>query len=70
MDCNLNVDTLSSVLRKVLVQELLGEQCANYEVFIAHTDLDYCLEANKFNQDGYYDSELGNTMPLVLAMAL
>ena len=67
---NLNVEMLSAILRKVYVKELLGEHRVDYEAFVAHTDLDYCAEANRFSQDHYYDSELGNTMPLALATAL
>ena len=66
----LNVQTLATILRQAFVRELLGERRVNYEPFVDHTDLDYCVEANRFKQDGYYNSELGNTMPLVLATAL
>ena len=41
----------------------------NYEAFILHTNLDYDTEANRFNEDHYFFSELGNTMPLALASA-
>ena len=65
-----NVETLSAILRQVYVRELLGEHHENYEDSVAHTDLDYCVEANRFTQDHYYNSELGNTMPLAIATAL
>lgn len=32
--------------------------------------MDYTVEANKFHDKGYFDSELGNTMPLALSTAL
>lgn len=66
----LNTESLSLMLRKVYVQELLGERLANYESFVSHTAIQYSTEASKFLQSGYYDSELGNTMPLALATAL
>jgi hypothetical protein len=33
-------------------------------------DVDFCMEANRFLQDGYFDSQLGNLMPLAMAEAL
>ena len=40
-----------------------------YECF-ASTESSFEVEATKFLQVGYYDSELGNTMPLAMANAL
>ena len=62
----LTVEILAGILRQVLVQELLGVHQPNYEAFVAHTKLDYVREASKFRQNKYYDSELGNVMPLAL----
>ena len=62
----LTVEILAGILRQVLVQELLGVHQPNYEAFVAHTNLDYVREASKFRQNKYYDSELGNVMPLAL----
>ena len=66
----LTVETLSATLRQVYVKELLGEHRVNYSPYIQHTDLNYDKEANRFANNHYFDSELGNTMPLALATAL
>ena len=42
----------------------------NYNPYIQHTDLNYDKEANRFANNHYFNSELGNTMPLALATAL
>ena len=64
------METLSATLRQVYVKELLGEHRVNYSPYIQHTDLNYDKEANRFANNHYFDSELGNTMPLALATAL
>ena len=64
------IEELSGGLRYVYVEELLGERRAQYEAFIAHTTLDFEKEAKRFQIDKFFDSELGNTMPLALATAL
>lgn len=56
---------MATKLRHVFVQELLGERRAHYEAFVTHTDLDYEREAIKFQERGYFDSELGNIMLLI-----
>ena len=55
------LEELSHKLREVYVRELLGKHRVQYEAFFAHTDLD---------ESNYFNSELGDTMPLVLATAL
>ena len=66
----LTVELLAKIQRRVFVQELLGERQTNYKAFVAHTSLDYVREANRFGERKYFDSELGNTMPLALCTAL
>ena len=66
---DVTVATLAGILREAFVRELLGERQSNYEAFVAHTNMDYTVEANKFCDKGYFDSELGNTMPLALSTA-
>ena len=66
----ITVERLSGQLREVYVAELLGERRAQYESFLPHSSFDYETEANRFRQDGYFNSELGDTMPLALATAL
>ena len=57
------------ILRQAYVKELLGDNRHLYEAFISHTDIDYTTKAQK-NLNPFYDSVLGNTMPLALSMAL
>ena len=69
-DEEIDVNQLSTILRQTYVKELLGERRAKYEVFVSHTNMNYEEEATKFQTDGFFNSELGNTMPLALATAL
>lgn len=66
----LGLEELSHKLREVYVRELLGDRRVQYEAFVAHTDLDYEEEANRFKESKYFNSDLGDTMPLALATAL
>ena len=50
--------------------EFVGDRRSKYEEFVEVGKFDYETEANKFRSDGFYDSELGNTMPLALCTAL
>ena len=63
------ISVLVSKLREVIVQEWLGPNRCEYEEFLT-MDTCYESEANKFLTDGYYDSELGNSMPLAMSNAL
>ena len=70
-DCTkVTLEDLSHKLRQAFVRELLGERRIHYEAFVAHTNFDYEEEAERFKDDKYFNSELGNTMPLTLATAL
>ena len=60
---------LASKLRELTVQEWLGQHRHKYECFTS-TESSFEVEATKFLQNGHYDSELGNTMPLAMANAL
>jgi hypothetical protein len=66
----LTVEAVTGKLPQVFVQEILGERRPEYEAFVSHTNLDYEKEASKFQERGYFDSELGNLMPLALSTAL
>ncbi len=55
-------------LSEVLVREWLGPNRTEYD-FVCDCDT-YDSEANKFLQDGYYASVLGDAMPLAMANAL
>ena len=58
---------LAMLLRQAYVKELLGDNHYLYEAFISHTDIDY---STVFLNPSFYDSVLGNTMPLALSTAL
>jgi hypothetical protein len=65
----LDIGSLLMRLRQAFVQEILGERHASYESFLTR-DLDYCTEASKFLQDGFYASSIGDLMPLAIATVL
>ena len=50
------------------MQEWLGPNRCDYECFVDNTE-EYDAEFRNFLQ-GYYNSDLGNTMPLAMANAL
>ena len=53
------------------MQEIVGERRESYErCIIQDRQTDYLSEANKFLQDGFYASVIGDTMPDALATAL
>ena len=62
-------NVLQENLRQVFVSEITGERKQHYKDFLTDVD-NYAQEARKFLDDGYYDSELGNLMPLAMAEAL
>ena len=62
--------TLALELRKIFVSELLGDHFPKYYSFMDMDVEDFRCEAHKFLCDGYYNSELGDVMPLALATAL
>ena len=66
----LSVEAVAIKLRHIFVNELFSERRANYEAFVTHTNIDYEREARMFLTNGYFDSELGNVMPLALSTAL
>ena len=69
IDDELGIGSLSMKLRQEFVQEILGEHREFYESFIP-SNLDYCTEASKFLQDGFYASSIGDLMPLAIATVL
>ena len=54
----------------IFVQEILGEQCLMYDNFMVIGETEFELEAQKFLQDGYYASNVGDIMPLAMANIL
>ena len=66
-DDDVTVSKVSSLLRNAHVHELLGERREQYEGFVAHCNFSYEEEAKRFSQSGFFQSELGNTMPLAVA---
>ena len=62
-------DNLSLRLRELFVSEITDERQQYYMDFIIG-EVDYCSEANKFLEIGYFDSQLGNLVPVAMATAL
>ncbi len=69
LSLNAPLTVLALKLRELIVQEWLGEHRYEYECFTS-TESSFEAEATNFLQNGHYDSELGNTMPLAMANAL
>ena len=58
------------VLRRLIVEEFFGPNWHVYEPFLVTSDVGYDKEARKFQQPGFYDSELGNCVPLAMSNIL
>lgn len=63
-------DNLATQLRQVFVNEIIGERRPQYESFITDFIANYETEAKKFFDNRYFDSQLGNLMPLAVSNAL
>ena len=59
---------LVTKLRQIFVSELTGEREHQYRDFV--TCMNYKEEAETFLMDGFYNSEVGNLMPLAMAESL
>ena len=59
-----------TVLRNLLVEEFLGQNRPVYEPFLVSSTETLHIEAQKFKDPGYYDSELGNCVPLAMSNIL
>jgi len=64
-----NVPALTAKLRQLFVDEILGEHRKMYEYFIQPID-DYVTESKRFLQDGFYNNDVGDLMPVAMATAL
>ena len=67
---DLNIEPLNQKLRKVFTEEILGENHQEYEQFLEPFVQNYEEEVHQFTTSGFYDSPIGNAMPLALATAL
>ena len=67
---DVSTQKISLLLRQAYVKELLGERRHQYEALVSDTDINYALEAQKFMDPTFYDSVLGDIMPLALSTAL
>ena len=63
-----NTNIISSKLRELTVQEWISHP-EEYQPFLG-VDHSLSYEASKFLHDGYFSSELGNSMPLAMANVL
>lgn len=61
---------LHKQLRQVFVHEVLGERRPTYVTFLEAGTVDFEIEAKRFLEDGYFNSVVGDLMPLALANAL
>jgi len=61
-DANTDIKQMATALRQTIVNKWLANP-SSYEPFLT-SGQDYKSEANAFLQDGYFASELGNSMPL------
>ena len=65
-----SLEPLTEKLRQIFFQELLGENRQEYQEFLAPFVHDYEKEMHHFTNTGFYDSPIGNAMPLALATTL
>ena len=61
---------LSQELRSLFVKELCGEKREHYRCFTTLQQDEYQEETSKFLVSGYFDSSIGNLMPLAMSNAL
>ena len=67
---NESMSTLPHKLRILFVHEVSGEKHERYRSFTTLLESEYRTETSKFLSDGYYDSCVGNLMPLSMANIL
>ena len=65
-----DTDTMVVALRKTFVTEILSQNQSLYNDFIPCDANDFVAEAQKFLESGYFNSMLGDLMPLAIATAL
>ena len=61
---------LSTVLRKAMVEELLGPKRPEYEAFLSPLVPNYELAVKCFLDQSFFNSPIGNAMPLAMARAI
>lgn len=66
---DINID-LPAVLRQTFVNELLGSRRQEYVEFLEPLVVNYEESVKCFLHDSFYDSPIGNAMPLAIATAL
>ena len=72
-DLSLTEETILSLphkLRLLFVQEISGAKQEHYRSFSTLLQSEYVTETSKFLEDGYYDSCVGNLMPLAMENVL
>ena len=67
--CTPKITDMTAKLRQLFVDEILGDHRTMYEHFVQPID-DYTTESKKFLQDGFYNSSVGDLMPVAMATAL
>lgn len=66
---NMTIPKLAHLLRKLLVEELRGQNIDSYVNFVSDNE-DFLQEVKKFEQSGYYHGPLGDLMPIAMANVL
>ena len=64
-----NIGQMATTLRQIVVKEWLSNP-SDYKPFLINESKDFNEEAKAFLEDGYFASELGNSMPLAASNAL
>ena len=62
--------TLSMKLRQAFVREVTGSNQHIYEEFIQQANFNFVIEANRFLQDGFFGSCIGDFMPMAMSTLL
>lgn len=67
--CTPEIPDMTAKLHQIFVDEILGDHRAMYKHFVQPID-DYATESKKFLQDRFYNSSVGDLMPVAMATAL
>ena len=68
-NCTPEIPDMTAKLCQIFVDEILGDRCTMYEHFVQPID-DYVTQSKKFLQDRFYNSAIGDLMPVAIATAL
>lgn len=66
---SMTISELAAFLRKLLVEEWIGERIDDYVNFVPNS-VDFLSEAKQFEQPGYHHGPLGDLIPMAMANIL